>query len=176
MREQFEPRPLHEETPSGSWRLPLIMAALLGLGVLAGIFWLGRPASEPATPPVPAALPPLSPEEEAYLPQIEIAKLEMSRWENFLGQTVIYLDLNVTNHGNKSVVALELIIEFLDRYGQVVLRETYRPVGAARPAPVSPPAPLAPGETRSFRASFEHIPADWNREPPRVKISGLLLH
>ena len=176
MNADFEPTPLPVESPRRSWRLPLIVAALLGLSVLAGIVWLGPPASQPSAPPVPADLPPLSPEAEAYLPQVEISGLELSRWENFLGQTVTYLDINITNRGQRTLGALEVTIEFYDPYKQVVLRETLRPIGSPRPSPpAAPSGPLAPGQTRRFRASFEHLPADWNRLPPQVRVTGLLL-
>ena len=172
---QGEPAPLHVESPAGSWRVPLLIAGLLGLGVLAGILWLGRPGAGPAAPPVPARLPPLSPEAEAYLPQIEISRVELSRWQNFLGQQVLYLDLTLTNRGARSLTALELAIEFFDSYQRVVLRESYRPVGAARPSPAGPPAgPLGPGESRSARVGFERLPADWDGRPPRLRITGLL--
>lgn len=173
---RIEPLRPPEVSQGRGWRLRLIVAAVLGLGVLAGILWLGRPGSEPSAPPVPDNLPPLSPEAEAYIGEIEISRLELSRWENLLGQTVTYLDANLTNRGTRSVVALELAIEFLDPYERVVLRDTLRPIGAARPSPTGrPTGPLAPGETRSFRASFEHLPANWNRRPPRTRITGLLL-
>ena len=175
MDSPLEPRRLHTEAPSGAWRLPLLIAAVVGLGVLGGIVWLGRPG--PATSaPVPAKLPPLNPETKAYLSQIEIGGLELSRWQNFLGMQVTYLDIRVVNHGPRAVVALELTIEFLDPLQRVVLRETLRPLGGSRPSPPGKPTgPLSPGESRVVRGSFEHLPADWDGRPPRVRITGLLL-
>lgn len=177
MKPELEPAPLHTEPPSRGWRLPLIVAALLGLGVLSGILWLGRPNSDTAAPPVPAQLPPLTPEAEAYLAHIEIGELHLSRWGNFLGQRVTYVDFTLTNRGTRTLVAVELTVEFLDPYQAVVLRETLRPIGAThRPSlPGRPTGPLAAGESRNVRASFEHIPADWNRLPPQTRITGLLL-
>ncbi len=167
--------PLHAETPSHAWRLPLIIATLVGLAVLAGILWLGRPNSEQALPPVPAELPPLSPAAQRYLPRIAVGEPRLSRWQNFLGQEVTYLDLAVSNRGNRTVRAMELTIEFHNAYGIVVLRETLRPIGAPRPSPVRPTGPLPPGDTREVRAAFEHIPAEWDRRPPEVRVTGLLL-
>lgn len=169
-----EAAPLHAESPRGGWRAPLLIAGLLGLGVLAAILWLGRPGPEPVALPVPARLPPLTPEAEAYLPQIEISALGLSRWQNFLGQEVIYLDLSLTNRGPRRVTAVELTVEFLDPYQAVVLRESVRPVGG-RSLPGISRRPLAPGESRPVRIGFEHLPADWDRRPPRVRITGLLL-
>lgn len=175
MEPGLEPSPLHAEPSERGWRLPLLIAGLVGLGVLAGIVWLGRPGSEP-TPAVPTHLPPLGPAEEAYLPQIELGPPELSRMQNYLGQQVTYLDLSVMNRGPQRVVALEVTIEFLDPYQAVVLRESFRAIAPARPSPAGhPTGPLAAGESRTVRTSFEHIPADWDRRPPRVRITGLML-
>lgn len=173
MPDEFEP-PLHEELePPRGWRLPLMVAAVLGLAVVTGILWLGRPGSEPSTVPVPAALPPLGPGTEAYISQIEFSELELSRWENFIGQEVTYLDGTITNHGERVVVALELTVEFYDTLEQVVLRETFRPIGAQ--PPTSATRPVTSGQARRFRVGFEHIPREWNRQLPRVRVTGLLL-
>jgi hypothetical protein len=171
---QGEPAPLHAENPAGGWRTPLLVAVLVGLGGLAAFFWLGRPGAEPAAPPVPDHLPPLSSEADAYLPQIELGPLELSRWQNFLGQQVTYLDLTLANRGRRRVIAVELTVEFLDPYQAVVLRENVRPVGG-RSLPGIRRGPLAPGESRPVRIAFEHLPADWDRRPPRVRVTGLLL-
>ena len=176
MDSDLPPPPRLEEKPPDDWRLPLLVAFLLGVGVLAGIFWLGRPGSESSLPPVPARLPPLSGETAAYVSQIEISAPDLSRWQNYLGQTITYLDSSLANHGSRTIVVLELSIEFHDGYQQVVLRETVRPIGAPQPTPANRRgAPLPPGQTRAFRASFEHIPADWNGAPPQMRITGLLL-
>lgn len=170
-----EPAPLHAESPERHWRVVLLVAALLGAGLLAGIFWLGRPGGAPAAP-VPDRLPPLDAAAQAYLPQIAISPVELSRWQNFLGQEVLYLDFTVANRGPRRVVALELAVEFLDPYHTVVLRERVRPVGGGRPRPGTPvTGPLAPGETRSVHAGFENLPTAWDGTPPRIRVSGLLL-
>lgn len=173
MASDFEPLPAPSERVSSAWRVPVIVAILAGLGVLALVTWLGRPGSQADLPPVPAQLPPLDDAAEAYTPQIEISQLELSRWANFLGQTVIYLDGVLTNHGSRRILALELTVEFLDLQQQVVLRETARPVGSARAG--QRPTALGPSERRPFRLAFEHLPADWNRGRPRIRITGLLL-
>ncbi|MGH9805118.1 MAG: hypothetical protein ACRD4D_08085 [Candidatus Acidiferrales bacterium] len=150
------PPPLPFQTPPerGQWRLVLLVAAIALPIVVLGFFWLGNPFQS-ATAPASQPLPPLDAETVAYARAIGFDQLELSRWQNFLGQSVIYLDGRVTNGGNRSLRALELTIEFLDPYNQVVLRESFRPIGAPRPSPADPrSAPLAPGESRAFRAAF----------------------
>ena len=103
----------------------------------------------------------LTEEEKAYLPQLEVTDAQMSAAENFLGNTVTYLDARVTNKGTKTVSRLDVDLTFVDALNQVVLRE--------RAHPVSPRTqPLKPGESKAFRISFEHMPADWNQAAPSM--------
>lgn len=176
MKADFQPLRTDTRGQPGRWQLPLVVAILLGLGILGAILWLGPPTRENRAPPVPAELPPLRAEDEAYLNNIEIGGMELSRWQNFLGQEVIYLDARLSNRGPRTILALELTLEFKDIYGRVVLRETLRPVGGRRPSrPDQRAPPLAAGETRSFRAAFENMPLDWNRALPQIMVTGLLL-
>jgi hypothetical protein len=176
MTSEAQPLRLEQEGRNGGWRLPLLVAAAVGLAVLGGIIWLGPPTPQNAAPAIPAVLPPLSAEETAYLAQIAISGLDLSLWQNFLGQAVVYLDGSITNRGNRRIVALELTVEFEDVLGQTVLRETRRALGRGRASALAPrPTPLAAGESRSFRVAFEQLPPDWNRGRPQVRVSGLLL-
>ncbi len=85
----------------------------------------------------------------------------MSAAENLLGATATYLDGQVTNRGARPVRQLEIQLEFRDALNQVVLRETADPITRRTP-------PLKPGESRAFRATFDHMPADWNKTPPTI--------
>lgn len=133
--------------------------------VLAG-FAITLLVERHSSPQFPAATtesrPPLGPEQKAYLPLLVFGEFHMSAAENFLGNTVIYLDGKVTNRGDKPVRSLDVELNFVDTLNQVVLRETAHPL--TRRA-----GPLAPGETRPFRVTFEHMPADWNQTPPTAK-------
>jgi hypothetical protein len=105
----------------------------------------------------------LTEEQRAYLSQIEISDPEMSAAENFLGDTVIYLDARIANRGDRAVRAVELEMTFVDPWGQVVLKETGWPVHRRVP-------PLAPGETRPFQVAFERMPFEWNQAPPKIAV------
>ena len=136
-----------------------ILAAAAALAVLIALaLLLNRSGSRP--PPA------LQDEQKAYLPQIVVSDARMSAAENFLGHTVTYLDAKVTNKGAKPVRQLELELTFVDTLGQVVLRETARPV-------TSRMLPLKPGETRAIQVSFEHMPIDWNQAPPTIRVRSV---
>jgi hypothetical protein len=103
----------------------------------------------------------LTAEEKAYFPLLEFSDARVSAAQNFLGDTVTYLDARVTNKGTKVVRRLDVQLEFVDTLDQVVLRETAHPINARTP-------PLQPGQSRDFRVTFEHLPIDWNQAVPRM--------
>ncbi len=144
---------MSEERSSLSW-IALAAAALVVLiGALALFRHLRRPVATTAAPP--------SAEEQGYLSQIAFTEPHMSAAQNMLGDTITYLDAKVTNKGAKSVRVLTVQLEFVDPFGQVVLRETATPIQART-------LPLGPGQTHAFQISFDHMPAEWNQGPPRI--------
>ena len=158
-----------EEESKRNVSVPLIVAVLLGAGLLAGILFLGNPsARRPATTKVPAKLPPLGPAEKQYVSQLEIRDVGLSQFENFLSQTVTYVEGRLMNRGKRSIAALEFTFEFKDVLNQTVLRETVRVIGPRT-------SPLGPGLARPFRVGFDNVPADWNRRAPEIRVTGLLL-
>jgi hypothetical protein len=110
----------------------------------------------------------MTPAEQNYAKNIEVANLAMSRAENFLHQEVTTLTGEIHNVGAEPVSALSLTAEFSDDMHQIVLRETRRVVETSRGA-------LAPGERRNFEISFEHIPISWNMQAPAMTVSQLQL-
>lgn len=138
----------------------LIVAAGMAL-LLAGFLYFRSRAPLPA-PSRTATGSPLGEEQKAYLPSLVFTDARMSAAENFLGDTLTYLDVTVTNKGGRPVRRLEVQLEFVDTWNQVVLRETAHAVTERA-------APLKPGESRTIQVRFEHIPADWNQALPRMK-------
>jgi hypothetical protein len=139
--------------------IPCVALVLAGL-VAIYVLMQHSASSGPAFVTVPQA--PLSAEQKAYFPYLDFNNLRMSAAENFLGNTLTYLDASVTNKGTKAVRNLEVELNFVDALDQVVLRERAHPLTHRA-------APLKPGETRSFRVTFEHMPVDWNQAPPAIR-------
>jgi hypothetical protein len=134
----------------------VVLAGLVAVLVLQQHHAVSRPASAGAGRLA------LSAEQKAYLASLVFADLRMSAAANFLGDTVTYLDGSVTNKGAKQVRRLEVELNFVDTLNQVVLRETAHPLADRA-------TPMQPGETRAFRVTFDHMPADWNQAPPVAK-------
>ena len=118
----------------------------------------------------PAAEPPLrfTSTEQAYASHIHFSDFKMTRAANFLDQEVTFLFGTVSNDGPRTIREIEVTIEFRDVFNQVVLRDPRRILGPRS-------APLAPGQRREFQIGFEHIPADWNRQLPSIRVTALLL-
>jgi len=139
-----------------AYLLILAVAALLGL--LVGAYALLRRAA-PSGRSSEAAM---SPEEQAYLSQIEIDGARMSAAKNYIGDTMIYLDARVSNSGPRTIRELALALEFVNTENQIVFRSTARPIR-------SDARPLEPHASRPFQVPFENLPEDWNRAAPAIK-------
>lgn len=151
-----------------NFSVPLVVAILLAASLLVGILYLGRAGPRRPAAKVPEKLPPLGPAEKQYAAKIQIVDLRLSQFENFLGQSVTYVEGQVVNRGTHSIAAIELTFEFKDLLNQTVLRETERVLGGRTP-------PLGPGLARTFRIGFDNIPADWDRHAPEIRVTGLIL-
>ena len=139
----------------------ILIVAIILAGVLAVVVL--RQHRAVSTSAVAGAAPPiLSVEQKDYLASLAFSDLRMSAAVNFLGDTVTYLDGSVTNKGAKLIRRLDVELNFVDTLNQVVLRETAHALADRA-------TPLQPGETRAFRVTFEHMPADWNQAPPKAK-------
>jgi hypothetical protein len=143
----------------------LLVAAAGVLIVLAGLYlWPGR--QSPSRGTVPQAHLSFGPAEQAYVPKVHLENISLSRAENFLHQEITTLSGELVNAGDRSLRAVEVTIEFSDELNQVILRESRLLFGVTA-------SPCAPGERRSFEASFEHIPSSWDMRQPVVHITGL---
>jgi hypothetical protein len=143
----------------------LVAVLLLPSGILLNPWFHGDQSSGAKRHVTPAGTQLLfGPAEQAYAAQIHVENLAMSRAENFLNQEVTTLAGDVVNTGNRSLQGLELSVEFSDTLRQVALRES-RSV-------LDPPA-LAPGASRPFEISFEHVPTSWNMEQPAITVTAL---
>jgi hypothetical protein len=100
--------------------------------------------------------------EREYLQKLGVTDVHLSEAQNFLGDTVTYLEARITNQGDRALHSVALRIELHDELNQVILRETARPISPRT-------APLRSGESRQFRVSFEHIPSAWNRAAPDIR-------
>jgi len=155
------------EKETSALRPILIGIAIVGVvvGVLALI--LRSEQKKPVPPP-------------AYAANLKFSDLQTSAAQNFVGATVSYLDGTVTNTGDKTVIHAVVQITFKDDLGQTAQREeipirvlrTGGPYDEAVDLNVSP---LASGQSKQFRLTFENISAQWNHAYPDLQITQVTL-
>jgi Protein of unknown function (DUF2393) len=160
----LQPTPAIEERSSNL--RPILLGLTLVVVVVGIAAFLLRTDSKIANPPHP------------YAANLKLSDMKMSAAENFIGSTITYLDGTATNAGDKTVSHAVVHVSFKDSLGQVAQAEdvplhvlqTTGPYADAVDLSVSP---LAPGQSRQFRLTFEHVTADWNHEYPELKVTDV---
>jgi hypothetical protein len=146
-----------------SLRPILIGIVLVGIvvGILALVFRSER--KKPAAPP-------------AYATNLKFSDLKTSAAQNFVGATVSYIDGTIINTGDQTVIHAVVLVTFKDDMGQTAQREelpirVLRSGGPYDEAVDLNLSPLAPGQSRPFRLTFENISAQWNHSYPDLEIT-----
>lgn len=136
------------------------MTALVIVFALAALAGCSRPNQTSKSTPTP--------EEQAYLKNIQITPGRVEAAQNFLQHTVTTVHGTVTNKGKKAVLYLEITLTFSDIEGKPIEQKTVVTVSGNT-------LPLKPGETRSFHISFDKVPAMWNQAAPRMIPARVIL-
>jgi hypothetical protein len=131
----------------------VVVVLLLG-GVL--LWYVSRPHSS-------NSLPPMKPEDKAYVHSLELSDVTMKATESYVKQTITEIEGKITNKGNRTVKEAELYCVFYNVYGEVVIRERVAIVKGV----------LKPGESRPFRLPFDDIPDGWNNQMPQLVIAHI---
>ena len=158
--------PASEERDSSRWTIAITVAIVLVLAVVIAVLLRTEPKGAAAPPP--------------YAASLKLSDFKMSAAENFVGATVNYVDGTVTNTGDKTVPHAVVEVVFKDEMSQIVQRETV-PLKVLKTGGPYPEAvdlgvsPLAPGQSQSFRLTFESISAQWNRQYPEIRIIDVTL-
>ena len=113
-----------------------------------------------------------------YISNIKLSNIKMSAAENFVGASVTYIDGTITNTGDKTLTHVMVHVTFKDSMGQVAQTEDVPlhvlQTGGPYPDAVDLNAsPLAPGQSKPFRLTFESISAQWNHEYPELQITDV---
>ena len=157
----IEQSPLTEERET-LWR-PILIGVVLVVAIVGIAALLLR-----STPKPPAGPPP-------YAANVKLSNVKMSVAQNFVGASVTYIDGTVTNSGNQTVIAATVHVVFSDSMGQIAQAEDVPLMVLQTGGPYDDTAtlrasPLAPGESKQFRLTFEHVSADWNQAYPELQV------
>ncbi len=161
----IEPSPLTEKKRDSNLR-PILLGVALVVIVVGAIALLTRGNPRGAAPPHP------------YAANLKVSDLKMSAAENFVGASVTYIDGNVTNAGDKTVTHAIVHVAFKNSLGEVAQVEDV-PLHVLQTSGPYPDAvdlslsPLAPGQSKAFRLTFEHISSDWNQAYPDLQVTDV---
>jgi hypothetical protein len=106
--------------------------------------------------------------EQAYVRDIHFLDIQLAHAANFLNQDFTYVAGTIFNDGPRKIRAMEVTVEFHDPFHQVILRDTNQLIGPRADA-------LEAGQRRSFQIQMEHLPAEWDKQNPSIRVTGLIL-
>jgi hypothetical protein len=117
-----------------------------------------------------------------YVSKLQISNLKLSAAENYVGGTVTYLDVTISNTGDSTLTGAAMKLVFKNSMGQVVQTETIplhvlmeNQMGGYPDLVDLSRASIGPGQSKTVRMTLEHISADWNQSYPEMQLVNLRL-
>jgi hypothetical protein len=160
----IQPNPATEERDSSGRIIAIAVVAVVVFAVGAAFLLRSQPKGAGGPPP--------------YAANLKLSDFKMSAAENFVGATVSYVDGTVMNTGDKTVTHIVVAVTFEDDMGQLAQREEI-PLQVLKTDGPYPEAvdfslsPLAPGQSKPFRLTFESISAQWNHQYPEILVTDV---
>ena len=160
----IQPTPVAEERDSSRRIIAIAVVTVIVVAVVAAFFFRSQPRNASGPPP--------------YAASLKLSDLKMSAAENFVGATVSYVDGTVTNTGSQTVTHVIVEVNFKDDMGQTAQREEI-PLQVLKTTGPYPEAvdfrvlPLPPGQSQTFRLTFEGISAQWNHQYPDIRVTDV---
>lgn len=149
---------------------PFIIGLVAVLIVVAVIVVLARNRSDSS-----AAVNP-------YVTKLRFVNPKMSAAQNYVGGSVTYFDVSITNTGDMALAGASMKLTFQNSMGQVVQTETVplhvlvqNQMGGYPDLVDLSRAPIGQGLTRTVRVTVEHISADWDKNYPAMQLVDLKL-
>jgi hypothetical protein len=160
----IQPTPVVEDRDSSKRTIAIAVAVVTVIAVVFAFLPRSQPKAASGPPP--------------YAASLKLSDFKMSAAENFVGATVSYVDGTITNTGDKTITHVIVQALFKDDMGQLAQREdipmqvlkTDGPYPEAVDFSVSP---LGPGQSKTFRLTFESISAQWNRQYPDIQVTDV---
>jgi hypothetical protein len=160
----IQPTPVAQEPDSSRRTIAIAVAVVIAIAILFAFLLRSQPKAASGPP--------------AYAASVKLSDFKMSAAENFVGATVSYVDGSVTNSGGKTVTHVIVEVNFKDDLGQLAQREDL-PMQVLKTDGPYPEAvdfnlsPLGPGQSKTFRLTFESISAQWNHQFPDIQVTDV---
>jgi len=158
--------PSAEQSEGRNW-LPMAIGGVFVLALIVGVVLLTRAGKPTGTAPG-----------DPNLVKLQVSGLHMATAENFAGGSVTYIEGKLANGTDRKITGASVQVIFKNSLGEVAQKDTL-PVTVLLPnVPyvdygLIDRAPLAPGQTRDFRLTLEHVTTDWDGQVPTVKVVNL---
>ena len=157
----IQPTPVAEERDNSKRTILVAIVAVIASAGIVAVVLREKPRTVAGPPPYSATL--------------KFSALKMSQAQNFVGATVTYLDGTLSNTGDKIVTHVLVQVTFKDLYDQVAQIENVplRVLQTGGPYPDTVDltvSPLAAGQSKPFRLTFEHLSGQWNQAYPNLQI------
>jgi len=117
-----------------------------------------------------------------YVEQLRLSNPRMSAAENYVGGSVTYLDVSITNTGDMTVTGASMKLVFKNSMDQVVQTEVVpihvlvqNQMGGYPDVADLSRSPITPRTTKLVRMNMEHISADWDHRYPEMQLVNLQL-
>jgi hypothetical protein len=165
MADTFSPTATHEEKRNWTPILVGLVAVLVVVGIIVVLTRGGKKTETAANP---------------YAANLKLSGVKLSAAENYMGGSVTYLDVNITNTGDKALAGAQMQAVFKNSMDQVVQTETIplhvlveNQMGGYPDLVDLSRTPIGPGQTKTVRMTLEHISDDWNRNYPEMQLVDL---
>jgi hypothetical protein len=158
--------PPTNQSENRSW-MPMAVGGAFVLVLIVVLVLLTRAGRPPA--PAPG---------DPNLAKLQVSGLHMATAQNFAGGSVTYIEGKLANTADRKVTAASVQVIFKNSLGETAQKDTL-PVTVLLPnVPyvdygLIDRAPLAPGQTRDFRLTLEHVTTDWDGQVPQVKVVSI---
>jgi hypothetical protein len=148
--------------------VPLAVALVLVLGMVAAGFLLNGRPKPPAATPINGALDP-------YAANLVVTNVAMSESSNLAGSKVTYIDGHIANKGDKTLTSVRVQVLFRNGAQEVAQNETVPLLVIRSRDPYIDTAtqaqiPLKAGGQEDFRLAFDSIVPDWAGAVPDIRI------
>jgi hypothetical protein len=160
----IQPTRLGDERDSSRRTIAIAVAVVMVIAIILALLLRSQPKNASGPP--------------AYAANLKLSDFKMSAAENFVGATVSYVDGTITNSGGKTVTHVMVEVRFKDDLGQLAQRDEI-PMQVLRTTGPYPEAvdfgvsPLGPGQSTTFRLTFESISAQWNHQYPDIQVTDV---
>jgi hypothetical protein len=161
--------PSKPQTQERNW-MPFVIGLVAVVVVVGIIIVLTRTKGSTGAQPNP------------YATKLQISNIKLSAAENYVGGTVTYLDVNISNTGDQALTGADMKLTFKNSMDQVVQTETIplhvlveNQMGGYPDLVDLGRSPIGPGQNKTVRMTLEHISDDWNQSYPEMQLIDLKL-